>query len=161
MGGYSLDNTADAGSRRRSLYFTVYPEDGGHHRFLELFDPPDPCDCYKRSSTVVPQQALAMTNSKLLLDNSRLLARRFAPEMPENDFIRAVFERLLTRAPTVQEQKMCQEFLKRQEELFRTMKAAPVSSTDATIPPSADPRMRAREGLVRVLFNHDEFLTVR
>ena len=56
---------------------------------------------------------------------------------------------------------MCQEFLKRQEELFRTSKAVPLSSKDASVPPAADPRMRAREGLVRVLFNHDEFLTVR
>ena len=159
-GGPSLDNVSDAWSHRRSLYFTVYPEDGGHHRFLELFDPPDPCDSYKRSSTVVPQQALALTNSRLLLDHSRLLARKFPAAMAQEEFIRAIFTRLLTRAPSEQEKRMCQDFLKRQEELFRAARV-PVASGDASIAPSTDPHMRARESLVRVLFSHDEFVTVR
>jgi hypothetical protein len=157
MGGPSLDNEADANSRRRSLYFSVYPEGGGHHRFLELFDPPDPCDCYKRSSSIVPQQALAMTNSRMLLDNSRLLARR----LPEADFLRAAYEQVLSRPPTSREWELSEAFLRRQEELYRRAKAQPVSSADANIPPSADPKMRARESLIRVLFNHDDFLTVR
>ena len=48
MGGPELDNVAEPTSRRRSLYFAVYPEDGGQLKFLELFDAPDPCDCYRR-----------------------------------------------------------------------------------------------------------------
>src|SRR5207249_6102975 len=94
IGGPSLDNVADANSHRRSLYFSVYPEDGGHHRFLELFDPPDPCDCYKRTASIVPQQALAMTNSQLMLDHSRLLGRKLAAAITDVEFIRAAFERV-------------------------------------------------------------------
>lgn len=152
IGGPSLDNVADAGSRRRSLYFSVYPEDGGHHRFLELFDPPDPCDCYKRTASIVPQQALALTNSQLMLDHSRLLARKLGVSTTDAEFIRSAFERVLSRGPTEQERTMCDQFLHRQESLYKTMK---------TLPGTSDPRLRARESLIRVLFSHDDFLTVR
>src|SRR5262249_22323843 len=64
VGGPVLENKEEATSRRRSLYFSVYPEDGGSLKFLELFDAPDPCECYRRTESIVPQQALAMTNSK-------------------------------------------------------------------------------------------------
>src|SRR5262249_54513477 len=112
MGGYPLDNVADAGSRRRSLYFSVYPEGGGHLSFLELFDAPDPGDCYRRTESVVPQQALALTNSGLMLDHSRLLARKLAAQIPagikeeaerQTSFIRLAFEQVLTRSPSSQE----------------------------------------------------------
>ena len=32
---------------------------------------------------------------------------------------------------------------------------------EATVPPSADPVLRARENLVHVLFNHNDFVTIR
>jgi hypothetical protein len=152
IGGPSLDNDADAASHRRSLYFAVYPEAGGHHRFLELFDPPDPCDCYKRSASIVPQQALALTNSQLMLDHSRTLARKLGTAITDIEFTRTAFERILTRAPSEQERTMCVSFLKRQEDLYKNAK---------TLPGTTDPRLRARESLIRVLFNHDDFLTVR
>ncbi len=161
VGGPSLDNVADVASRRRSLYFSVYPEGGGHHRFLELFDPPDPCDCYKRTASIVPQQALALTNSRLLLDHSRLLARKLGGTLADDAFVRVAFEHVLARSPREEETTMCRQFLRRQAELYRAAKTLPVASPDATIPPSADPRLRARESLIRVLFNHDDFLTVR
>src|SRR5205823_9292920 len=116
MGGYPLDNLADAGSPRRSLYFSVYPEGGGHLSFLELFDPPDPCDCYRRSESIVPQQALALTNGALLLDHSRLLARKLSAQVPagikeeaewQTCFIRRAFEQMLTRPPAPQELMAC------------------------------------------------------
>ena len=103
LGGTPLDNVKDAGSRRRSLYFSVYPEGGGNLAFLELFDPPDPCDCYRRSESIVPQQALALTNSRLMLDHSRLLARKLAARAPQEadaTFLRVAFEQVLARPPT-------------------------------------------------------------
>ena len=39
--------------------------------FLELFDAPDACDAYRRTTSVVPQQALALVNNAMLLDLSR------------------------------------------------------------------------------------------
>jgi hypothetical protein len=159
IGGPVLENKEEATSRRRSLYFSVYPEDGGSLRFLELFDAPDPCECYRRSESIVPQQALALTNSRLLLDLSRLLARQL-PGGGADDFIVAAFEQVLTRRPTAQEQAACREFLGRQVELFRSTRTPPASS-EGGVAPSPDPEMRARESLVRALFSHADFVTLR
>ena len=43
--------------------------------FLDLFDRPNVVECYRRSESVVPQQALAMANSPLSLAQARLLAK--------------------------------------------------------------------------------------
>lgn len=161
--GRPVDNAQEAATRRRSLYFDTYPEDGGHMKFLTLFDAPDPCDCYRRSESILPQQALVLTNSRLLLDQSRLLARklweRTAPlEDHESAFIAAAFEQVLTRLPSSEEVAICREFLSRQTSLIR---AAPPAPSDAGVAPAANPEQRAREGLVRALFSHDDFVTLR
>src|SRR5207253_5067746 len=115
MGGYPLDNVTDAGSHRRSLYYSVYPEGGGHLSFLELFDAPDPCDCYRRSESIVPQQALALTNGALALDAGRWLAKELGAEVAaiadetarESAFVVATFEQVLSRRPSEAEQAVC------------------------------------------------------
>ncbi len=146
MGGPELEGRELADARRRSLYFSVYPEDGGHHPFLEVFDPPDPCDGYRRSESILPQQALAMANSRLVIEESRVLARRLREEAggSRTAFVEAAFEHLLSRRPSGAEAARCEEFLERQERLH-----------------AEDPSLRAAESLVRVLFNHHEFVTIR
>ena len=42
--------------------------------FLELFDAPDACEPTRRTVSVVPQQALALTNNELARSLSRELA---------------------------------------------------------------------------------------
>jgi len=160
IGGPVLEISAEATSNRRSLYFAVHPEGGGHLKFLELFDAPDPCDCYRRTNSIVPQQALGLTNSRLLLEQSRLLARKL-PAGEAAPFVVAAFEQVLCRPPSAAEQQVCLEFLHRQEELFRSAPALPTTGGDSRVPPSADPVLRARESLVRSLFNHGDFVTVR
>jgi mono/diheme cytochrome c family protein len=168
VGGPVLENTEAPTSRRRSLYFSVYPEGGGHAKFLEIFDAPDTCDCYRRSASVLPQQALALTNDQFTLKHSRLLARKLQTSLatknadgkvPEEGFLTAAFEQILGRPPTADERSLCNDFLRRQQEVFR--KAAPVPAVNGSVAPSADPVLRARESLVRVLFNHGDFVTVR
>jgi len=145
MGGQELEVDQEMKSNRRSLYFSVHPEGGGHLQFLSVFDPPDPCECYRRGESIVPQQALALTNSELLLKNARALAGQF-DSLGEEDFLTAVFETILTRLPTADERAACIAFLRKQEQVY---------------PRDVPARHRARESLVRALFNHDEFLTVR
>ena len=53
--------------------------------FLELFDAPDACDAYRRTTSVVPQQALALVNNELVLDLSRRLAGRLWLEADAGD----------------------------------------------------------------------------
>ena len=161
VGGPVLENDLEPSPPRRSLYFTVHPEGDGSLKFMTLFDPPDPCDCYKRTESIVPQQALAMTNGRLILEQSRLLARKLSKEAKdESAFIAAAFEQVLSRRPTPSEQAVCQKFLRKQTDLF--LQAKPQSAkSDSRVPPSPDPEQRAREGLVRALFSHDDFVNIR
>lgn len=162
-GGPELDNTQE-NTRRRSLYYSVYAEDGGAMRFLTTFDAPDTCDAYKRTESVVPQQALALVNSRLTLDQGRLLARQLweatasAPTDREAAFITAAFEQLLTRRPTGTELTACREFLRTQTERFRAG-GAPVAGPG--VAPSPDPSLRAGESMLQALFSHNEFLMIR
>jgi Protein of unknown function (DUF1553)/Protein of unknown function (DUF1549) len=166
MGGQPLDNGAAETTRRRSLYFSIYPEYGGRSKFIDLFDAPDPCDCYRRSETIVPQQALALTNSRLLLDQSRLLARRLVPESAagkhdDGAFVVAAFEQVLSRGPSAEELALCRAFLARQADLYRKGAPAGPRTAESGEPPATSPGLRARESLVRTLFNHHDFLTIR
>jgi hypothetical protein len=166
MGGPELDNRAED-SRRRSMYYSVYAEDGGAMRFLTTFDAPDTCDCYRRSESIIPQQALAMTNSRLTLDQGRILARKLwetAAGEPDREaaLIRAAFEQVLARRPTAAEASACREYLRKQSTLLQAntgqLKTAPAAGAVA---PNADPRLRAAEGLVQALFSHHDFVTLR
>jgi hypothetical protein len=167
-GGYPLPNTEADKSRRRSLYFECYPEEGGHSDFTKLFDPPDPGECYRRTKTIVPQQALALTNSKLSIEASRVLAKtlseRLSTQSTTDDeaFVRASFEQILSRPPSAEESSLCREFLQRQTEIQRENRAQEFSDTKVGAPASVlPPDLRARASLVHALFNHNDFVTIR
>ncbi len=158
LGGPVLENSEELKSKRRSLYFAVFPEDGGHLKFLELFDAPDACECYRRADSVMPQQALALTNNQLAVTQSRLLARRLSEKLgksaTDDGFITAAFEQVLTRRPSVQELDFCRGFLVKQRDLYR-------QADPKTLTASSDTALRSRESLVRALFSHNDFVTVR
>jgi hypothetical protein len=174
MFGQPLANDPESLSKRRAIYFSVYPEDGGAQKFLEMFDAPDPCDCYRRTESIVPQQALVLTNSRFLLHFSRVLAGKLTLSLPlpagtdddsprQTDFVRSAFETVLSRSPSLDELSTCLEFLRRQAEALghRTEPAPTAAGNPPIAAPSADPVQRARESLVRALFNHNDFATVR
>ena len=131
FGGQELENTESETSARRSLYFSCHPETGGRSAMAAMFDAPEPTDCYRRTSSVLPQQALVLTNSKLVHDHSAALVRYIGADAP--DFITAAFEHILSRAPSADELASCRDFLKE----------------------------GSKESLVRVLLNHNDFVTVR
>ncbi len=168
MFGPELDQSAGLTVGRRSLYFRSSKEK--KVAFLEIFDSPNVTDCYRRSETIVPQQALAMVNSSLTLAQARRLAEILAKELNTQAasdalaaFVAAAFERILCREPTGEELATCLEFLDTQSRRFADPKALVPFTTGAENPlkPSADPQQRARENLVHVLLNHNDFLTVR
>jgi hypothetical protein len=171
IGGPDLDPKLEATSRRRSLYFSVYPEGGGMMPFMTLFDAPDPCDCYRRTSSIVPQQALGMSNSKLFLDLGRQLAVKLTPLKPETkvdateraqSFVNAAFESVLSRRATGEELRTCTKFLEQQRSMFDEVGTAGLTTvkTDGPAAASADPTHRARQSLIRVLLNHNDFVTL-
>ena len=141
VGGQVLLNTQAMSTGRRSMYYEVYPEAGGQTAFAELFDPPDPGDCFRRSSTVVPQQALALSNSELVHEASGATAGAIPGKTPDA-FIRNAFVHVLSRPARDEELAACREFWDRQMQELKDDK-------------------RVRESLVRVLFNHNDFVTIR
>jgi len=162
MGGAEIDQNLGLTTPRRSLYFRHAAEK--EVEFLKIFDSADVVECYQRKSTVMPQQALALSNSELTLKHARVLARELAAGKDGQDasaFTIAAFERVLSRPPTEAELAECITFLKQQTE--RHAKAPPVvAGPDPDVKQAAaDPALRARENLVHVLLNHHDFVTIR
>ena len=62
-------------SRRRSLYFQHSNND--HNGFLAAFDAPAVRECYRRTQSIIPQQALALSNSALVRDAAPAIRRTF------------------------------------------------------------------------------------
>ncbi len=150
LGGQELENTEALTTFRRSLYYSVFPEQGGKSSMGELFDAPDALECYRRSRSIVPQQALALTNSELVHQLSTSLAAEVGGSVEADDggFVVACFEIVLTRAPTAAELEICLETLTKQRDALTGSRIAEASQ-------------RARASLVRALFNHNDFVTIR
>jgi hypothetical protein len=167
-GGPELDQNAGLTVPRRSVYFRASKEK--KMQFLSLFDSANPVECYRRSESIAPQQALAMANSTLTLAQSRLLAKKLsdslgnvaASDAPRR-FVADAFVRILCREPSDAELATCLEFLTQQADLLADPKSLTAFSAGpaASVPPSSDSAQRARENLVHVLLNHNDFVTVR
>ncbi|MFT5467191.1 MAG: hypothetical protein ACI8UO_002295 [Verrucomicrobiales bacterium] len=155
MGGPDLDPLKDSNSKRRSLYFRTTPDQ--QQLMLGLFDAANPNACYRREESITPQQALALANSGLALDQSRLLAAELSGEA---DFAVAAFERILGRVPNDLELSTIRQFLTTSAQQLPADGPLP-GKGDSTVPPSTDPVQRARENLIHVLFSHNDFVTIR
>jgi mono/diheme cytochrome c family protein len=162
MGGPDIDPKQGLASNRRSVYFTTHGEE--KMRLLELFDAPEVTDCYRRTETVVPQQALALANSELSLRAGRALAAKLWEAVLRDtaaaddaarvrSFVAAAFEQVLARPPSAEEAASCVTFLSEQAALVRAA-AAPQ-------PDPGDAERVAREDMVHALLNHNDFVTVR
>jgi hypothetical protein len=165
-GGPDIDCHAAADTPRRSIYFRHAYEK--QMKFLEIFDAASTNECYRRSESIVPLQALALANSAVSMEQSRLLAKKLcsaaaSESEPDKAFVEIAFEQILGRAPSAEELSECRAFLTAQTELLRAPdKLTAVGGGAKTpTPPSTDATQRARENLTHVLFNHNDFVTVR
>jgi hypothetical protein len=162
-GGPPLDCLAEPAPPRRSLYFRYSRED--RLGFLVAFDAAGVEECYRRQESIVPQQALALENSAFVWDQARRIARRLegAAGADDRPFVTAAFEHVLSRRPTPEESEACLLFLAGQRRLL----ADPEGLTPfpdgpgGQVAPADDAAGRAREGLIHVLLNHNDFITVR
>jgi hypothetical protein len=156
MGGFEIAQEKGLDVPRRSLYFAHHGET--RMAFLDLFDAANPGDCYRRTTSVRPQQALALANSELTLRMTRRLTGKLMTQASlDADFITIAFEQVLARSATEAERAASLGFLTRQAELFRKDPPNPTVGEG----PSLDPVRRARENLVTALFNHSDFVTLR
>ena len=144
LGGPSVPTASQAESKRRSLYF--FHSNNERNLFLTTFDEAGVKECYRREQSIVPQQALALANSRLVHDAASLIAARLSGEVPPNDdaaFVRQAFRTVLGTAPVDTESAACRKTL----DAWRKLAGA----TPAT----------ARAQLVWALFNHNDFVTLR
>ena len=129
-GGPELEFDDEAPKLRRSMYYRHTPEKV--MPFLMAFDAAGPTECYRRATTVVPQQALALANSRLSTRAAEAVAKSSTGQEP-GEVVAAVYAKILGRRPSDAEAKLCLEFLK--------------SNSPAA--------------LAQVLFNHADFSTIR
>ena len=181
MGGPDIEETKGDDVYRRSIYFRTAPD--LQMDMLKVFDVASPNECFQRSESIVPQQGLALANSKLSLTVAREVAgqlsspnasepisvsdgnrsvRRVTPPSGE-EFIAAAFDRILGRAASQTEFQESLKYLRDQADLYRKRsELTPFKSGPASaVKPSEDPQQRARESLVHVLLNHNDFVTIR
>ncbi len=143
VGGPTLSSN-DSQSSRRSLYF--FHSHNEDQRFLAQFDSPNVLDCYRREESIVPQQALALFNSKISRDLSQKIADRIAPKasmMTPDDFVNHAFQWILGQPPGSLEKRVCVQAM---EEWSRS---TPKDS------------QRPRTNLIHTLINHNDFITLR
>ena len=155
MGGADLPIPEEDDGTRRTIYYR-YSRDF-HLPILKVFNPASVEECYERQHSIIPQQALAMSNSRLALKRGRELAAVISrdtdalkADSADKAFTVSAFERILNRSPVDAECDACEQTL---EELM-TAAAKQGMTEDAA-------RQRARENLVQVLLNHNDFITIR
>jgi len=107
MGGPSLKPGDDV--KRRGLYLRHSRE--SNSLLLTTFDDADVLACYRRSESIVPQQALALANSALSLEMCEQIAKVIAPGSDASTFSRQAFQQILCRPPGQAELAECVKFL--------------------------------------------------
>ena len=142
LGGPSVFLDQQDGSLRRSLYF--FHSENERNRFLIMFDEAIAKECYRRDQSILPQQALALTNSSLVLDAAPQIAQRLSEGTADDlSFIRKAFLVLLGK----------------------TASDAEVSASNRALKEWRDPphaaEDEARAHFVWALINHNDFVTLR
>lgn len=183
LGGPDIDYADGEKVWRRSLYFRHAYEK--QMTMLVIFDAAGPTECYRRSESIIPQQALALANSPLAFDQARHLAAKLwsagspngvgstqpvqggtlagTGSQSEETILRDAFEILLGRPCTPEELSACEQFLRQQSTLLsnpENLTQLPGMSSGQT-QAAKDAKQRARENLVHALMNHNDFVTVR
>lgn len=130
MGGQTVDPMKAETSTRRALYFNQTAFD--QHRFLGGFDNANVLECYRREVSVMPQQALALSNSRESADCAAALAKQHAV-LTDAELVVEAFLLVLGREPGAEERAVCEAALK---------------------------QMR-RDLFLQGLLNHNDFITVR
>jgi len=142
LGGPPVPQDQQAASRRRSLYF--FHSNNQRNLFLTTFDEALVKECYRRQQSIVPQQALALTNSALVLDASGRIAQRLSQDTAgEAEFVQKAFALVLGMRAGEAELAASRQALASWRKL-----------------PGGSPQ-RARANFIWALINHNDFVTLR
>lgn len=148
MGGPPIESSLQTNSNRRSLYF--FHSNNDRNLFLTTFDEAMVKDCYQREQSIVPQQALALSNSRLVHDSApriaQEIANKMAPETNEAKFVNLAFIYTLGIVPS-------------RDETLASIKA--MESWKKLVDKKPDSEKIARTNLIWALLNHNDFVTLR
>ena len=140
LGGPSVLPADQAASKRRSLYF--FHSNNERNLFLSTFDEAGVKECYLREQSIVPQQALALTNSPLIREFVPKIAALLA-SADDAAFVRQAFVVLLGISASDAEVAASAGAL----EAWRKL-------------PNSTPE-NARGNFIKALINHNDFVTLR
>lgn len=149
MGGPAIPASEQPNSKRRSLYF--FHSNNERNLFLTMFDEALVTECYRRDESIVPQQALAMSHSRIILENVTAIADRIRGLAKEDSekFTRIAFMWILGLDPTEDELQLCRAMIEEDN-----------GQTDVLHDEEKSVSFSRQEELVWVLLNHHHFLQV-
>ncbi|MEQ1859554.1 MAG: PSD1 and planctomycete cytochrome C domain-containing protein [Chthoniobacteraceae bacterium] len=129
IGGKPVNLTDEPYSYRRSVY--GYVDRGNLPELMQNFDFSDPdMPNSKRTTTVVPQQALFLMNSSMAVDISRKIAAR--PEIVKatstDEKVRWMYRIMFQRMPSAQEMSIARSFIQEVEGTPAVADVQPVAS---------------------------------
>jgi len=157
QGGAPVAPAQQAASKRRSLYF--YHSNNERNLFLTTFDQAAVKECYRREQSIVPQQALALSNSSLVLEAASRIAKHIVESSASRGaetasdahadaaFVREAYAYVLGFSAQDAEVAACLRAL-------ATWRAASNVQDPAA-------GQSARANLVWALLNHNDFVTLR
>jgi hypothetical protein len=150
MGGPPVPPSNRDTSPRRSLY--LHHSGIDRSTFLATFDAADAVACYQRDQSIVPQQALALSNAGFSQDAAAQIAARVTREIPagadDEMFVARAFVTVLGRQPDDFERSECRRAI----DQLRTLPDGKAAAE------GVDP---GRVQIVAALLNHNDFVTLR
>lgn len=160
LGGSDIDHQLGEQVHRRSLYFRHAYEK--QMTMLTTFDAASPNECYRRDSSIIPQQALVLANSELSRKMSQQLAEKLSATLDKSlanqeatlQFITLAFQHVLGRNPSATETVVCEQF-------FDSLQTLNSNATPTAGEAAAHRLSQLRTSLVHVLINHNDFVTIR
>ena len=117
--------------------------------FLTTFDDAGVIECYERDQSIVPQQALALSNSSLVHDAAAEITTRveaLGSAAGDAEFLERAFQTLLQRGPSADERAACE---------------AAMATWRTTAKPAAGGPDPGKVLVVWALINHNDFVTLR
>jgi Protein of unknown function (DUF1553)/Protein of unknown function (DUF1549)/Planctomycete cytochrome C len=146
VGGKAVNLTDEPYSYRRTVY--GYIDRGNMPELMSYFDFSDPhMPNSKRTSTIVPQQALFLMNSPFTVDVARaIMARPEVVKQPDNiSRVREIYKIVYSRRPRGNETDLAFQFLRKEKDAEPQIAATMKEVTDRAVKKVEDRKKRMTE----------------
>jgi hypothetical protein len=165
LGGKPVNLTEEPYSYRRSVY--GYVDRGNLPELMQQFDFSDPdLPNSKRATTVVPQQALFLMNSPMVVDVARKMVARkeFTTAKTDDARVTALYNIIFQRTPRTEEIKLAVAYVNELKQstpaLFANAITTPVAAVNAR-PGKANPKQQAKAPPAKQINRRDGRAAIR